>query len=178
MLIPQNSHIILDTCVLIKASEYSSTPYFDRLFEGLADKHCIPVITDFIRFEFMRGCKKKEHSEVKKNYLDSFVFMDLPFVYEIIKDATLIANLYANKNINNNQISLIDLCNSAFLKKHSENLFLITLDNNDYPVCLHDRVDIQTIDTQKEILTFGVYKFNMNKFNTLNRYLGNHNFIN
>jgi hypothetical protein len=167
MPIAQNSDIILDTCFLIKASEYSSTPFFDKIFQQLIEKNCIPVITDFIRFEFLKGCKTKKQIEAKNNYLSSFVFMDLPFSQEIIKSATSISNIYSNKNINSNQISIIDLCNSAFLKKHSKDLFLISLDNSDYPICLHDRVDVITIDTDKEILTFGIYKFNEDKFNSI-----------
>ncbi|QQG52323.1 MAG: hypothetical protein HY931_03215 [Candidatus Falkowbacteria bacterium] len=167
MSIVSNNHIILDTCFIIKAYEYSNTPYFNELFEYLAGNHCIPIINDLINFEFLKGCKKQIHRKIKEDYLNSFVAAVLPCSNEIIKNATVLSNLYSNKNINNNQISFVDLCNAAFLKKHKD-LLLITLDNNDYPLCVHDRLEIYTIDTEKEVLSFGIYKFNFSKFETVN----------
>lgn len=109
-----NKHILLDTCFIIKAFQYSKTSYFDDLFLFLKDNNCVPIINNFIEFEFMMGCRKVEHIENKRNYLNFFLEATLPIHPNIIKDATIISNIYSNKGVHHNQISMIDCCNSAF----------------------------------------------------------------
>ena len=160
-----NKHILLDTCFIIKGYQYSGTPYFIKVFEDLKKNNCATVINDFIKFEFMRGCKKKGHITDKQNYLNFFAQISLPArLEELTKTAINISNIYSNKNINNNQIGVTDIFNSSFLEKYNNDLLLLTLDNNDYPLIIHDRINIEVIDTDKEILTLGFYRFNANKF--------------
>lgn len=158
-----NKHILLDTCFVIKAYQYSKTTYFDNLFLDLKNNNCVTIINKFIEFEFMRGCQKVEHITYKTNYLQSLSKMTLPITPDVLKDSITISNIYSNKNVNINQIGLVDCCISAYLKKYKD-LLLVTLDNDDYPLLLHDRINIETIDTEKEILVLGFYKFNQSKF--------------
>lgn len=44
---------------------------------------------------------------------------------------------------------------------------LATLNNNDYPLILHNRMYIKTIDTGKEILVIGFYNFRYSEFERL-----------
>ena len=161
-----NQHILLDTCFLIKAKEYSDTTYFDKLFLVLEENNCIPVVNEFIKFEFLRGCQKQSHITDKTNFLDSLSGVSLPTTQDILNTAIDIANIYQNKNIPNSKISIVDCYISAYLQKYNQSLILLTLNNDDFPLILHDRVEIVTIDTQKDILVLGFYKFNINKFTT------------
>lgn len=84
---------------------------------------------------------------------------------DVFEDSVYIANIYSNKGINNNQISIVDVVNSAYLNKYRD-LILVTTDNGDYPLCIHDRLFIKTIDAKKEIITLGFYDFNSHKYQT------------
>ncbi len=95
-----NKHILFDTCFVIKRYQYAKTFYFNKFFEVLKNNNCIPVINDFIKFEFMRGCKKKEHTTDKQNYLNFFSQISLPGrLDELTKTAVTISNIYSNKII-------------------------------------------------------------------------------
>ena len=167
----KNKHILLDTCFIIKAYEYSHTAFFDELFSALQENNCVPVINEFIKFEFLRGCKIIKHIQDKDNFLDALsgVGMSLPIDQYILNDATRISIIYSNKNVKNKHINAIDCYISAYLKRYEKNLIFVTLNNDDYPLLLHYRLGIYPIDTEKEILVLGFYKFNNNKFQTAMR---------
>ena len=153
-----NRVVLLDTCFVIKALQYGDEKYFDNFFSILMENNCRPCISNMVLFEFMRGCKTPKHMEEKKKFLSglSAKIMDTPL--NLILSAIKIANIYANKNIQTGQISLTDCLNSALLQKYA-NLVLVTLDVADYPLILHDRFDIITIDTKKEILNIAFLEF-------------------
>ena len=127
----------------------------------------MPVINEFIKFEFLRGCKIAKHIRDKHNYLEALSSMLLPVDKYILSDAIKVSIIYSNKNIKSKHINAIDCYISAYLKRYEKNLLFVTLDNNDYPLVLHDRLGIHTIDTEKEILVLGFYKFNNEKFEKL-----------
>jgi predicted nucleic acid-binding protein len=156
-------HLLLDTCFLTKAHQYSDTNYFDELFSVLSKNKCIPVINDHVRFEFLRGCKTKEHVRSKKEWLDYLVYVTLPITPDIKEDAINIANVYANKNIKDS-ISLADCYISSFLKKHDNDLVFITLNHKDFPLLIHNRLHVHSIDAEKEILTPAFYQFDLEKY--------------
>ncbi|MCX6717248.1 MAG: PIN domain-containing protein [Candidatus Taylorbacteria bacterium] len=158
-------HILLDTCFIAKVYTYSDTEYFDKLFSIFNENNCTTIVNEFIKFEFLRGCKKAEHIKNKEKFLEGLSYVSLPVTPEILNDAIKISNIYSNKNISPKQISIVDCYISAYLKKYRDNLLLITLDNNDFPLLLHDRIIIETIDTEKEILVLGIYSFNLCKYN-------------
>lgn len=171
MSVLKDQHILLDTCFLIKAYQYSETAFFNELFFILESNNCVPLVNDFIRFEFLRGCKTQKHIDDKNNFLDGLSGITLPITPDILEDAVVISNIYSNKNINPKQISIVDCYISAYLKKYSNNVVLLTLDNNDYPLLIHDRVKIQIIDTKIEILVLGFYKFNNKGFDDTSKEL-------
>ncbi|NQU78046.1 hypothetical protein HQ544_05100 [Candidatus Falkowbacteria bacterium] len=168
-----NKHVLLDTCFIIKAYQYNDTSYFNKLFLHLKNNNCIPVINEFIKFEFLCGCKTKEHISIKTDFLDFLspekTVLSLPIDECILNDAIKISNIYSNKNVNSKHPNAIDCYISAYLKKYEKNLLFVTLDNNDYPLILHDRIGIHTIDTEEEILVLGFYKFNNKKFEKLSK---------
>ncbi len=158
-----NKVVLLDTCFIIKALQYSDKKYFDSFFSVLMENNCRACISNMVLFEFVRGCKTPNHMKEKKKFLSgiSAKIMDTPL--SLILSAIKIANIYANKNIQTGQISSTDCLNSALLQKYN-NLVLITLDVADYPLIMHDRFDIMTIDTKKEILNIAFLSFIEEKF--------------
>ncbi len=155
-------HVLLDTCFIAKAHQYVDTQHFDGLFSLLQDFNCVPIINEFIKFEFLRGCQTKSQIETKTNFLDALSGFTMPIDSNILEGAIEISNIYSNKQLK--QVSRVDCYISAYLKKYHGSLFMITLNNSDYPLLLHDRLYIHTIDTDKEILTIGFYTFNAEKF--------------
>jgi len=160
----KNGHIILDTNFIIKAYQNIDTPYFDNIFTVLKDNNCTPIINEYIKFEFLRGCKKSKQFFNKLDYLKALSEITLKTNDDICQNALEIANIYSNKNINKNQISIVDIYNSAFLKKYNKNITLITTDYNDYPIYLHNRFKVDTVDTEKEILTLVYFEFDISKY--------------
>lgn len=166
----ERKHVLLDTCFLIKSKEYSDTEFFDDLYALFANNLCTPVVNEFIRFEFLRGSKYSDQFIAKSDFLEQLSpkgkSVTLPITADIVSDSIPISNIYANKNIQNTQISLVDCYISSYLKKYSRDLILITLNHKDFPLVLHDRLGIYPIDTDKEIITLGFYTFNQDKFDS------------
>lgn len=158
------SYYLLDTSVIAESVKKNRSEVLDFL-EKIAENGGTFLTNDFVEFEFTRGCKTPEQYKKKQAVLESLNKTKLPFDSDVSHDAVTIANIYSNKNVNQKQISLIDCLISSFLKKYSDNpLMLITLDNYDYPICLHDRVGVYTIAYPECILNIGLYKFNTDKF--------------
>ncbi len=155
-------NILLDTCFIAKFKDNKSC--FKDLLFLFNEKNCATTTHSFIENEFLRGSSTNSYIKEKKEFLNRFNFFNLPITEEIIKNSILISNIYSNKNVLNNQISIVDCINAAFLMKHYKDLFLITLDNKDYPIFVFDRIYIYTIDVGKEIFNCGFYKFNIDKF--------------
>tara|TARA_B100000378_G_C18032276_1_gene407886 strand:+ start:429 stop:1013 length:585 start_codon:yes stop_codon:yes gene_type:complete len=158
---------LIDTCLLAESTKTGREEIRDIILEIAENSNEGILINDFIEIEFLRGSKMPEHAEKKSKVLNAFGSETIPFTKELSNSAVTIANIYANKNINPKQISLTDCLISSYLQKYSKSgLVLVTLDNNDYPTVLHDRIGVLTIDYPEpdRILNIGFYKFNENKF--------------
>jgi len=158
-----NKHILIDTCFLIKS--YENAPFFKGLFSIFKNLNCVPVIHQLIEAEFVRGSKTNQFYQTKKQHLAIFDGFMLPVAKEIIDNSIAISMIYANKGYLNTQISIVDCVNAGILQKYLNNLFLITLDIQDYPLILFDRLKIIPIDAGRDVFTCGIYKFNNIKFN-------------
>lgn len=161
-----NKAVLLDTCFIVKAQQYSNEKYFDEMFAVLKENQCRPFVNNLILFEYARGCQSPDHLKSKRDFLNKLSSKIIYIPPGFLKIAVRISNIYANKGINNKQISLVDCFNTAFLSVY-KNLVLVTLDINDYPLILHDRLKIVTIDTEKEILNLAFIKFNSSKYRNL-----------
>lgn len=164
-----NKHILVDTCVtsLIFAKLNNLTPLLNKF----AEKKCTLCISQFIYLELIRICKKTTEKDKLEKFLKDR-FWELPFDLEINNSAKVLFPLYNFCKLikNNKQVSVVDVLNIAFLKKYSENLLLITLDHNDYPLEILSRIYVGAIDLGNEIKTWGIYKFNKDGFEKLNKY--------
>ncbi len=167
----KNKHILLDTNILINAAKYKE--YFKSFFEELADNEVQSVIDYGIKFEFLRSSNTQERREDKKRYLDLILGkdrMELLVNSEIIDSAIELANIYSRKIKGaDKQFSFTDCVIAAQMKRYQKSLYLATLDNNDFPLYIFNRVDIYTIDTENEILNIGIYSFNDSKYQRCKR---------
>lgn len=162
----KNKHILLDTNILINAAKYKE--HFKSFFEELADNEVQSVIDYGIKFEFLRSSNTQERREDKKRYLDLILGKDRMELFVdsgMIDSAIELANIYSRKIKGaNKQFSFTDCVIAAQMKKYQKSLYLATLDNDDFPLCIFDRVEIYTIDTNDKILNIGIYLFNKLKF--------------
>lgn len=158
----ENKYILLDTCVLIFVLKNASL--FKNIFDRFSDNGCRFCMNDFVRLELIRGARNRIEKDRIEN-LDSFLLC-LQVVQEIYKVAEELSSLYnyCSSVTGMKQISMVDIINASFLKKYSDDLFLFTLDNNDYPLEIFDRIEVGAIDSGKQILTWGIYRFNCVKF--------------
>lgn len=152
-------HVLLDTCFIAKAYQYSDTEYFDNLFNIFKEYACVPITNEYIRFEFLRGCRTRDQIESKKSFIEQLSGASLPNTPDILEEAASISNVYSNKGVPTDGIGPIDCYLSSFLKKYNRDLVLVTLNHKDFPLLLHKRFHIHSIDTDKEILTIGFYSF-------------------
>lgn len=165
-----HKHVLLDTCFIVKAHQYADTEFFDGLFSLLQGNDCTPVINEFIRFEFLRGCQTKAQIKAKTDFLDALSGgVVMPIDKEVLEGAIDISNIYSNKKVDSKQISRVDCYLSSYLKKYSKNLIMVTLNHADFPLIVHDRFYVYTIDTKKEVLNIGFYSFDSDRFQILLR---------
>lgn len=163
----KNKHILVDTCVL---SELFKNPtQFTDLLTIFEDVQCVLCVNGQIYLEFIRIARNKDEKE-KVEYFLKTKFFELPDsegkVLGIAKDLYPLYS-FCGSIANKGQVSTVDAINAAFLKKFNKNLYLITLDNNDYPLEFLDRIHVGAIDIGKKILTWGIYGFNKDKHEIL-----------
>ena len=163
-----HKHVLLDTCFIVKAHQYAETEFFDGLFSLLRDNNCVPVINEFIRFEFLRGCKTKDQIKTKTDFLNALSGgVVMPIDKEVLEGAIDISNIYSNKNVDSKQISRVDCYLSSYLNKYSKHLVMVTLNHPDFPLLIHDRFHVHVVDTKKEVLAIGFYGFDSKRFKNL-----------
>lgn len=159
----KNKWLFVDTNFLIKFLEFPD--FFKPLLNQLENLNAMLMIDYGVEFEFLRSSQCRTNLEKKKALLNSLISFRLQPNKQFFLDATELSNFYANKNRNLiSQISFQDCLNGSYLKKYKNNLFLATLDNNDYPLFIFDRLYVQAIDVLKDVLTFGIYRFNEEKY--------------
>jgi hypothetical protein len=157
--------VLLDTCFIAKAKNYSDTDCFNSFFATLKKYECTPLIHDLIRFEFFCGCKTMSHRYAKEAFLKLLSIGEtLPVKAQDYTRATHLANVYHHSKIPPSGSGVTDCVNSAFLQKFANHLVLVTLDNSDYPLLCHERFYAEVIDTKKELITIGYYRFSETAF--------------
>lgn len=86
-----------------------------------------------------------------------------PLTQEIITSATDIANIYSGK-LKNLNVPPIDCLLAAQMKKYYERLILVTSDHKDFPGLFFDRIGIETVDAENEIINICFYSFDVEKY--------------
>ena len=159
-------YVIFDTNIIIKA--YENTDAFLSLIIFLRECKCDSVNFDLIEFEFIRNAYTPKHIKLREEFFNKISIAKLPFGSSLIKDAVCISRIYFHQGIQKGQISFVDCCIAAYLKKYSENLFLITMNHKDFPIILFDRLYIFPLDGGNEVYSPAFYQFNSQKWEKLN----------
>ncbi len=173
----RNKHLLLDTNVLISAGKH--VELWDDLFKFLLREFEVEFLIDWsVKFEFLRSSRTREDSLKKGELLDLFVGEDryeLNIDASVIEDAIKLSNLYARKNPHlTKQVSFTDCLLAAQAKKFcsqkGENqLFILSMDLFDFPLCVFDRIKVFTMDADSEVLNIGLFSFNQEKYKKLRR---------
>ncbi|MFA6458546.1 MAG: type II toxin-antitoxin system VapC family toxin [Patescibacteria group bacterium] len=155
--------ILVDTNIVIRGA--SSQKFFEKFLNYCNLKGLTIAICDAVKFEFLRGANRKSTKEEIEKALNIFRTEDfsMPISKDIYLDAITLSQLYTHKGIPLKQISFLDCVIGATLKKYENKLLLATMDLNDFPLSIFDRVDIFTFD-DGEVSVVGIYKFNCEKF--------------
>ena len=160
-----HKHVLLDSNFLIEAS--NSSDDFRSVIDCLQEAPCQPVLFSLVEFEIFRTSFQSELREAKRAYLDSWNCMRLPMGQALFADAVAFGNYYASIKI---APSLADCFIAAFLKQHHKDLFLITRNHKDFPPPLFIREESFLIERPRDILAFGVYRFDETRQDLLIKY--------
>lgn len=158
----RNKHLILDTNLLVNIVK--NTDIFLSFTEKIEQLNVKSVIDQTIKFEFLRGCSTKSDIQKKEKWLDYLLGsnrMELPVDKNIFERARLISNIYCRKNPKYaKQISFGDCLIAAQMMKYNrsrDSLYIATIDNNDFPTFIFNRISIETIYDDKSIFNIGIY---------------------
>ncbi len=166
----QNNFLLLDTCVISDAFRYLHNENMKDFFNSIKEKQCRLCINDLIILEFIRVAKTAKLKNEIKKYLEEF-YESLPDrgIIELAKEIYPLYN-FCSTIKNQKQVSVVDVINVAFLSHFEGKLFFVTFDNHDFPLEIVNRVDTGTIDVGSDILTWGIYSFNRNGYESLKKH--------
>jgi len=164
----EGKHLLMDTNLLISISKHSESDFFNDFLKELESFKIKSVIDETIVFEFTRGSKTPRQLEDKNKFIEFLLGGEkwsLPIKTDVLENAKKLAILYNTRGKNlSTQISFVDCLIGAQLMKYKDNMYLATIDNNDYPLFIFNREKVVTIDTGKEIINIGIYSFNEEKY--------------
>ncbi len=152
-----HKHLVVDTNLLLEAEK--SPEYFSELFSFILEAQCIPILTRFTEFEFMRNSFQKEVQQKQRAFLDAFGFMLYPLAIQpdaLFEEAVKIANHYQARKFKDT--SLVDCCLGALLRLKRSDLLLITRNHKDFPETLFERHFVWNVGFERDVLAFGIYQ--------------------
>ncbi len=150
-------HVLLDANALIEA--HHSSVKFTDLIQFLLDAHCQPVIMPFVEFEIFRNCFQPEFREALERYLAVWHCFSLPLgdTGKLLQESLTIAQYCAARKLATP--SLTDCFIGALLKRHKNELYLLTRNHKDFPPPLFVRELTWSVDMPRDVVTFGFYRF-------------------
>lgn len=158
----ENKFILFDTNILIEASKHFDS--FEALLILLRESKCDVCYIPLIEFEFTRDAVTTELHVERERFLEKIKGVKLPMHSELFDDALAIARVYAHMRIPPKQISLVDCCIAAYMKKYEKNLFLVTKNHRDFPIEVFNRIFIYPIEVGSDVSTAAIYQFSMEKW--------------
>lgn len=154
-----NSFVFLDTNCLIGAFVYPNL--FSKLFDDLKQFGCEFLTISSVVFEFTRGTKTIEEFNSKLEFLEN-----LASIYQIEKHLEDFKDLTITLQKIKGTASYTDfLLIAALYKFRKAPSYLLNSNHNDCPLEILDREAIVTVDTDKDIKNYGIYKFSDEKYN-------------
>jgi predicted nucleic acid-binding protein len=153
--------VIFDTNILIEGFEKNPNEFVE-LHKMLVGSHCAPAYIPMIEFEFLRGAPEAKTRSKRREIL-----RELAHKYPVRSDSGLtesaieIANVYESRK--GPRPELVDCHIAAVLRQHPTNLFLATLNHEDYPTYLFNPLYVLPIETRKSLLPVGIYEWGVEK---------------
>lgn len=151
-----NSDVFFDTNTFISAI---SIPEISELFKELKGNGCAFLTIPSVVFEFTRGTASIPDFNKRAEFIDTLVNTVYPIEKHIEDLRDLVVVLQRIKG----DIHYTDFLLVACLYKFPKS-YLISSNYKDCPTEILDRKFIITIDTEKDIRNYGIYKFSMEKF--------------
>lgn len=158
----KRQHVLFDTNVISHAIAHQMDGHFNELFFCLKEQDCAPIITEMIEYELLQGALLPAHKSAKKKFLDQLGGARIPITQETWSTAIEIGQIYTRNSLKNYRI--VDTCLSAHLKQYQKNLVLLTSNLRDFPLCIHERIGVHTIDMGAEIVTYGFLRIDKAKY--------------
>lgn len=155
-----DSNLFFDTNAIILA--YKFADLLSPLWKDLQERGCVFLTTSSVFFEFIRGADTVEKFNDKVGFVKT-LFGNGVIQIEKIIGINLNSTMVVFKKMNDN-LSFTDFLLCAALKFYPDSL-LISSDTGDLTTRLLDRIDVLTIDTDKNVHNYGIYKFSTSKYN-------------
>lgn len=153
-----NSNLFFDTNTFIGALFFNET--FGKLLGELRRKHCAFLTIPSVLFEFTRGSDTVEAFNTRLKFIEGLTDTIYPIERSLAGFEDLTITLQKIKE----KMDYTDFLLCACLYKFS-NSFLITENHTHFPTTVFDRSFLITIDTDKELRNYAIYKFSKEKFN-------------
>lgn len=151
--------LFFDTNILIGMIEYPQI--FSDLMNKLIPTKCSFLTIPQVRFEFTRGATTVEKYNDRIKFLDQFKFGIYPIDNHTNSFFELIPVLHkVSKGISYTDF-LLCLCLCKFTSAY------LVSEDRDIPANLFDRVYVITIDTDKDLRSYGVYRYSKEKMSVL-----------
>lgn len=160
----ENRWVLFDADIIIKAYKYSKEAEFVSFLHLLKNFGITAVSSLHVFYEVVASSSSFQESQAQKDFFNDIMETTLPYDISIMNSAINISNIYHNKKVNGCNASMSDCILSAYLRKYGNNLTLITANLKDFPLIIHDRLGIHTIDVGSQVITAGIIKFNEEKY--------------
>lgn len=158
--------ILFDTCALGRIKINIKNPDVQLLLKEFGELKCPLAIHDLIKLEFLRDANKSTELAGRKSFIEALCQdLSLSVIPEqMYKQATLLSYIYVRYQLKN--VGLVDLMTSVFLKQysHKQGLILVTENNIDFPLMVHNRIGTVVLDLGKTLSTLGFYKIDETKW--------------
>lgn len=159
-----HKHVLLDANFFIEA--IASPELFRPVVEDLQEISCQAIYFPLLEFEVLRSSHQKEIRDEKKRNIAIWNCIRLPLKESLFGSALEFGNYYSAHSLSP---SITDCFIAAFLKEHRD-LFLITRNHKDFPPPLFIRDGSFLIERPKDILAFGIYRFDREQAERLARF--------
>lgn len=104
------------------------------------------IITEPIKFEFLKPSTEKTHISKRESLLSQYTDTFLPISDDVTQTALQISKIYGLLRIEASRISYVDILTAAFLRKYHSSLILLTMDIQDFPPALFDVIKVDSLE--------------------------------
>lgn len=180
--------VIIDTNLVISLQLWSKNrpELFSEFFSFLKKLNLRPVINNTIKYESLMSANNAEELAKRMLWLEKFpnhddkMDLQIPHThkFDLLSRTIEISNLYNNKGIAKNQISVGDCEIAAYVSNYPNSVLIATQDLKDFPLVIFDRPKVFIIDLgynpqsknktcDDGFVKIGILKFNENKYKQL-----------